>query len=307
MSSLLTKGFQKLVLLHSKMGSAETTSTFQKTGKITPDEFLAAGDFLVENFPSWHWEGGDADKQRDFLPADKQFLRTRDVPCLPHPHTREDAKALEREVETDDADGGWLETGVTDEDDAVAELGGGAPAAAEATADDSEGQGDDSDSDVPDLDDVDYDEKLVADDDPASLTVAPESATEESVMQTRTYDISVTYDVHYSTPRVWLFGYDSNKNPLKADEWQSDFSPEHLHKTVTHEQHPHLSYSSPSIHPCKHAQAMLKMISLYVGDKQCSLDVKLYLLIFLKFIQAIIPNIEYDYTQGFEIGSSDSS
>lgn len=53
------------------------------------------------------------------------------------------------------------------------------------------------------------------------------------------------------TPRVWLFGYDHNHNPLKGAEWRSDFSPEHVDKTVTHESHPHHSYSCPSIHPCK--------------------------------------------------------
>ena len=123
----------------------------------------------------------------------------------------------------------------------------------------------------------------------------------DAVKRIRTYDISVVYDVHYSTPRVWLFGYDDTKNPLTGNEWQSDFSPDHLHKTVTYEAHPHLGFSSPSIHPCKHASAMLKMISLAVGDSGAQLDVKLYLLIFLKFIQSIIPNIEYDYTSEFEV------
>ena len=27
-------------------------------------------------------------------------------------------------------------------------------------------------------------------------------------MKTRTYDLSITYDKYYQTPRVWLFGYD---------------------------------------------------------------------------------------------------
>ena len=46
---------------------------------------------------------------------------------------------------------------------------------------------------------------------------------------------------------------------------------------------------------------MLKMISLLSGDGGSVPDVRLYLLIFLKFIQSIIPNIEYDYTSQFEI------
>lgn len=41
---------------------------------ITPDEFVAAGDFLVYKFPTWQWEGGDKAKAKDYLPADKQYL-----------------------------------------------------------------------------------------------------------------------------------------------------------------------------------------------------------------------------------------
>lgn len=33
------------------------------------------------------------------------------------------------------------------------------------------------------------------------------SATTDSILQTRTYDMYVTYDKYYQTPRLWLFGY----------------------------------------------------------------------------------------------------
>jgi hypothetical protein len=45
-----------------------------RTNRITPQEFVAAGDFLVYKFPTWQWESGDKSKQRDYLPADKQYL-----------------------------------------------------------------------------------------------------------------------------------------------------------------------------------------------------------------------------------------
>lgn len=110
----------------------------------------------------------------------------------------------------------------------------------------------------------------------------------------------VTYDTYYSTPRVWLFGYDADHEPLKGAAWQQDFSPEHVNKTVTYEAHPHEGFSSPSIHPCKyvttscgrfnvrpaphaplpskprrHAAAMLRMITLALGGQEGELDVKL--------------------------------
>jgi ubiquitin-like-conjugating enzyme ATG3 len=30
-------------------------STFTKTGEITPEEFVEAGDYLVYKFPTWTW------------------------------------------------------------------------------------------------------------------------------------------------------------------------------------------------------------------------------------------------------------
>lgn len=56
-------------------------SKFKETGNITPEEFVAAGDFLIEISPSWKWSAGDAAERKIFLPDDKQFLITRRVPC----------------------------------------------------------------------------------------------------------------------------------------------------------------------------------------------------------------------------------
>lgn len=28
------------------------------------------------------------------------------------------------------------------------------------------------------------------------------------IIQTRTYDLNITYDKYYQTPRLWLYGYD---------------------------------------------------------------------------------------------------
>ena len=40
------------------------------------------------------------------------------------------------------------------------------------------------------------------------------------ILKTRTYDISITYDKYYQTPKVWLFGYDEVHTPC--------FDPDHL-------------------------------------------------------------------------------
>jgi len=58
------------------------TSTFRSTGQITPEEFLLAGDYLVYKFPSWSWSDASTPSRRvKYLPAAKQFLVTRGVPC----------------------------------------------------------------------------------------------------------------------------------------------------------------------------------------------------------------------------------
>ena len=36
----------------------------------------------------------------------------------------------------------------------------------------------------------------------------PEDSEEDGVLSTRTYDLNITYDNYYRTPRLWLTGYD---------------------------------------------------------------------------------------------------
>lgn len=50
-------------------------------GVLTPEEFLLAGENLVRKCPTWSWEAGDKRKAKSFLPAQQQYLITRNVPC----------------------------------------------------------------------------------------------------------------------------------------------------------------------------------------------------------------------------------
>ena len=34
------------------------------------------------------------------------------------------------------------------------------------------------------------------------------SSGDSGILQTRTYDLNITYDKYYQTPRLWLYGYD---------------------------------------------------------------------------------------------------
>ena len=63
------------------MNHALVPGQFHEKGVLTPEEFVAAGDLLVFKCPTWSWSGAEEGKERAFLPPDKQFLVTRNVPC----------------------------------------------------------------------------------------------------------------------------------------------------------------------------------------------------------------------------------
>ncbi len=68
--------------LRDRYAPVTHTSTFRKTGQITPEEFVAAGDYLVFKFPTWSWADAEpASLRAAHLPPGKQFLVTRNVPC----------------------------------------------------------------------------------------------------------------------------------------------------------------------------------------------------------------------------------
>lgn len=68
--------------LRDRFAPLNHTSNFRSTGQLTPEEFQAAGDFLVYKFPSWSWaDAASPDKRVSYFPAGKQYLVTRGVPC----------------------------------------------------------------------------------------------------------------------------------------------------------------------------------------------------------------------------------
>jgi ubiquitin-like-conjugating enzyme ATG3 len=98
---------------------------------------------------------------------------------------------------------------------------------------------------------------------------------------------------------MWLVGYDEYKNPLTSEQIFQDISQDHRQKTCTVEQHPLFPMTCLSIHPCKHANVM-KRIMEHLRDQGKELRVDQYLLLFLKFMSAVLPTIEYDYTTSID-------
>ncbi|TPX62344.1 hypothetical protein PhCBS80983_g00489 [Powellomyces hirtus] len=320
------------------------SSKFKETGVLTPEEFVLAGDFLVYKCPTWSWASGDPAKRREYLPAEKQYLITRNVPCLQRVKEyggagEQDGGEMDVEGESGDS---WIAThknrqakGDTeegtiadmDEEEEVhlgsrdgvatvtsklhaAHIGNDAPNSEE----DAPPDGEIPDmADIPDMDEEDaLGEGVEEVEDPAALPGhIPASKREpagalasgnDKILRTRTYDVSITYDKYYQTPRVWLFGYDEHRRPLTATQIFEDISQDHAQKTVTIEPHPHEHVSMASIHPCKHANVMKKIIDrLLESDSGKELRVDQYLLLFLKFVASVLPTVEYDYTTSMDV------
>lgn len=267
-------------------------SKFQETGVLTPEEFVAAGDHLVHQCPSWQWAIGDKSSIKDYLPADKQFLITKNVPCYKRCKQME-YRGEELVLDTDDPEGGWVDTHhFQQKDDLENEV-------REMTLDDKKEEEEEvEDEEVIDMEDFVDQGGLEEDTNAVEL---PEKSKGGEILSTRTYDLNITYDKFYQTPRLWLTGYDESRRAMTVDEMYEDFSADHANKTITMETHPHLpGPPQASVHPCKHAQTMKKLLD-QIAEGGGDLQVHQYIIVFLKFVQAIIPTIEYDFTQNFAL------
>lgn len=59
-----------------------------------------------------------------------------------------------------------------------------------------------------------------------------------------------------------------------------------------------------TIHPCQHSAAMLRILDSLSEGGKVPPTVDQYMFIFLKFLQSVIPTIEYDYTMDVKVRST---
>jgi len=250
-------------------------SKFKEHGRITPEEFVAAGDFLAYKFPVWSWEKGESSKAREYLPADKQYLVTRKVPCLrratslAYTDADEDAEKLLSFADDSSKGDEWVQTHAGRPDE-----GANKPGEIHDIPD-IDGHTNELTKDMnalsveqaaPDLDDIPDMEEEGLEEEADEATVKPTPAppveiAKGNLLQVRTYDVMITYDKYYQTPRIWLLGFDENGTPLTPPQVFQDVSADHAFKTVTIEPFPHAAnLSAASVHPCKHASVMKKVI-----------------------------------------------
>eukprot|EP01091_Cochliopodium_minus_P009309 TRINITY_DN2269_c0_g1_i2.p1 TRINITY_DN2269_c0_g1~~TRINITY_DN2269_c0_g1_i2.p1 ORF type:complete len:293 (-),score=83.08 TRINITY_DN2269_c0_g1_i2:32-910(-) len=269
---------QKGIQLIGDIKPTRKTSAFLDNGVLTPEEFVNAGDLLTYKCPSWEWKGGETKSKVPYLPDEKQFLITKLVICSNRATTyAEDSKNSDYNSVNVEGDDGWF-----------------APEKVEKKEEeipDIDKDDDDSDSDIPDIEEFNDDNNIVEDNSTIGKT--------DNIEKTRTYDISITYDNFYQTPKLWLFGYDENKQPLSGEQIFEDISEEHARKTVTITKHPHLPQSFAYIHPCKHSEVMHSLTERMLSNgKEPRVD--MYLFIFLKFMSTVLPTIEYDNTMSLD-------
>jgi ubiquitin-like-conjugating enzyme ATG3 len=284
---------------------------------LTPEEFVAAGDHLVHTCPTWSWSSGEEGKRKSYLPSDKQYLVTNSVPsyrravdmysdsikesnvtsqmggehdddwCAPSVSQQnfdeEEEVLVEPEEENDRKESIFRSDIATEQEKATTVVS----------------------SKVDEYEDMmDYeDDSLALDDDcVVDSSGLKRSTTDDDIILARRYDVSITYDNYWRTPRVFLFGYDEKGSPMTPEKVFEDIMQDYAQKTVTIEPHPHLS-SRPqaSIHPCQHSAAMKRVLEALMEDEKQVPDVNQYLFIFLKFLQSVIPTIEYDYTIGVQM------
>ncbi|KAH6823348.1 autophagy 3 [Perilla frutescens var. hirtella] len=298
-----------------RITSPRTVSAFKEKGVLSINEFILAGDNLVSKCPTWTWESGEPSKRKSYLPQDKQFLITRNVPCLRRAASiEEEYEAAGGEVLLDNEDNdGWLAThgkpkeNKNEEDDNLPSMETLEISKMNNTIQSISSYFGGEEDDIPDMAEFEEADNLV-ENDPATLQttyLVAHEPDDDNILRTRTYDVSITYDKYYQTPRVWLTGYDESRMLLQPELVLEDVSQDHARKTVTIEDHPHLPGKHASVHPCRHGAVMKKIIDVLMS-RGVEPEVDKYLFLFLKFMASVIPTIEYDYTMDFDLGSSSS-
>ncbi|VDO14973.1 unnamed protein product [Rodentolepis nana] len=418
-------------------------SRFREEGVITPAEFVAAGDHLVHQCPTWHWASGEKNYIQSYLPENKQYLCTKGVPCHKRFSQMFKVKGDENRVlEETDNDGGWIDAGFVETGRNLVYFGESISLDDNSADNDydqfksenvikgieaidiSESKSGDNglndDEEPEDFDafmqenmDDEEDDLIVQRVTPQPTSFTDAQASESDVLQTRTYDLYITYDKFYRTARFWLTGFDEHNKPLSASQMFEDFrqvsllflsitsyyfhdkggyvgvlnalssssigltflarhltfrseksplfaissfktnqpyiysyititgvfffpfSQDHANKTITMEMHPHFTgVSMPSIHPCRQAELMKRLMDKIAGSSENNssettrpgtvvssigaqnetpvgasntesqqkrqLGVHQYLVVFLKFVQSVIPTIDYDFTRNFK-------
>ncbi|XP_042988611.1 autophagy-related protein 3-like [Carya illinoinensis] len=152
---------------------------------------MLAGNNLVSKCPTWSWESGEPSKRKPYLPPEKQFLITRNVPCLRRAASvEEEYEVAGGEVLLDGEDNDcWLAThgkpkeNKHDEDDDLPSMETIEISQKNPIQSIPSYYGVEEGEDIPDM--AEYDE-------PDNLIETEPEHDEDNILRTRTYDVSIT-------------------------------------------------------------------------------------------------------------------
>ena len=319
----LFKGFQDVV---SKIKPTMKESKFYEEGKLTPEEYVAAGDYLVKKCPTWKWCSAKKEYYNKSLPEDKQYLLTRvrskmrasdylksnntkekiiegdwvDADLENKPNT-ENKKAVDIDLDALEEKGKKkveVAEGKNDDDDFVIEGEEEPKKKEKKKVEVAEVKNDDDDFVIEGEEEPKQEEKKEtkkADD----FEIVDEDDCKEKdqagVLKTREYEVTVTYDFYYCVPRMWLMGYNEKGIPLTDEEMKEDIMPEYRNKTCTIEPQTFTGIRNISVHPCRHSLLLKKMIKDFQNSGK-KLEIEQSILLFLKFLQSVVPTVQYDFT-----------
>ena len=275
----LFKGYQDVV---SYISPTLKQSKFYTEGILTPEEFILSGDYLVEKCPTWKWCSAKENLYNSALPKDKQYLVTT---------VKSDSRAGDflknNEITEVQLEDDWVEENVkisNKEEQPKKEIN----------------LNDNLNLDNPEnlkaQNKIEKKENEVKEIDDFEII---DNDTDENTKM-RTYDVSVTYDFYYCVPRMWLVGYDYKGRPLTANEMKEDVMPEYRNKTVTIEPQTCTGIKNISVHPCRHSQLIKKMINDFQSSGR-KMEIHMTILLFLKFLQSVVPTVQYDFTMDIRI------
>ncbi|KAG7670497.1 hypothetical protein KSW81_003060 [Nannochloris sp. 'desiccata'] len=267
---------------------------FKEKGVLTPEEFVLAGDYLVQTCPTWSWEGGDA------IPCLQRASAYLNYAEYASPSaTGEDVEggdwiattsAADVEEELDsfeelpsiqhtsgvvsgDGSGGGTRTGgglasnqytIPDIDDDDEERQAKLRQTAQSGGDVGEKVGGiikpEEEERIPDISDLDLNANQDEDDDavaplqPATTTTTATAAAPSGVLACRTYDLLISYDNYYHVPRFWLIGYSENRTPLTQNEVLEDVMSDYFS---------HKERKTVSVEPHPHRSLGGKVVSIH--------------------------------------------
>ena len=257
------------------------TSQFYEKGILTPYEFMEAGDRLIMANPIWSWQkAGSPALEEKTLAPEKQFLAAQII----SQKRLSDTGPQVGEMTT--GKDGWTSIDVLMNDMKELKFD------------------DETDAPKPEENKVVYlDDAFDSDED-----IAPNAKQNQKIEtksapvnpNKRIYNVNITYDRHYLTPRFWLSGVDYQNKPLTKDQIFEEVMGEYKDKTVTFDKHPHLDTYMANIHPCRHAEVIKTLVNQAKSNgKEIKPDKCLF--IFLKFITSVVPSLEIDFTTEIEI------